>query len=372
MTRYRANRHPANRLLLRADPLPMIARRLGRKPSATADLYLGFACADLIASGQIERFAPTVFRAGSSLIVLRQDAGLSPLPAHDRLIWLIDDDVAAGLRDPDLPRWYRLRLALLEARAAPRLRQAASQIVVPGPAMAGVMIAAGVERDRLVLLPPAWPEPTMAPTKGSAAGPIRIAWLGAASHAGDARRAAEILRQLLQRRPETEASSARRIEIIWSANHALPVDLAAHPSISPLPAMNWTDYRHWIAQARIDIGLYPIAARGFNRGRSANKLGEYAQAGAAVLGSEDWRDAHEAAAAGACQLLPPAPDAWVNAILELIARPERARALAEANRLWQARHGFRLQRRIWAGLLPDLEIAPDISLQSPSLQVLSP
>jgi hypothetical protein len=347
--------------MLRPDRWPMIARRLGRKPSATADLYLGLACADLIADGRIEQFAPTVFRAGSSLIILRHDAGLNPLPAHERLIWLVDDDFDAGLRDRELPRWYRLRLALLEARAARRLRDAADQIVVPGPAMAEVMTAAGIRSSRLTLLPPAWPAPRMAPRNPCTARPIRVAWLGAASHAGDARHAAEIFRQLLRHSPETE--------IIWSSNHALPGGLARHPSVSALPAMNWPDYRDWIARARFDIGLYPISSAGFNRGRSANKLGEYAQAGASVLGSEGWQDAYEAARFGACQLLPPVPAAWVDAILELSARPERARALAEANRIWQTQHGFILQRRIWAGLLPDLDIKSDISLQPPSSQV---
>lgn len=331
---------------LRPDPLPLIGRRLGRKPSASADLYLGFACAGLIADGQIECLAPTVFRAGRTLIVIRHDAGLRPLPEHDRLIWLVDDDVASGLRDADLPRWYRLRLALLEARAARRLRPAADRIVVPGPAMAGVMREKGVAVDRLVELPPAWPR-AQSLLPDPARLPGRIAWLGAASHAGDARRAGQILRRLLRATPKAQ--------ILWSANHPLPDDLTRHPGVTILPAMNWHDYRAWLARAEFDIGLYPILPEGFNRGRSANKLGEYDQAGAAVLGAEGWQDAQTAARAGACLLLPPDPDLWVQAILGLLADPARAHDLAAANRLWQAAHGFDLQRRIWADLLPDLD-----------------
>lgn len=330
---------------LSPDPLPLIGRKLGRKPSATADLYLGFACADLIADGRIECFAPTVFRAGRTLIVIRHDAGLRPLPDHDRLIWLVDDDVASGLRDADLPRWYRLRLALLEARAGRRLIRAADRIVVSGPAMAGVMREKGVADDQLVELPPAWPS-AQGPLPDRTRPPRRIAWLGAASHAGDARRASEILRLLLQATPEAQ--------ILWSANHPLPDDLTRHPGVTIVPAMNWHDYRAWLARAEFDIGLYPILPEGFNRGRSANKLGEYDQAGAAVLGAEGWQDAQAAARSGACLLLPPDPTLWVQAILGLQADPARAHDLAAANRLWQGAHGFDLQRRIWAKLLPDL------------------
>lgn len=331
---------------LRPDHLPLIGRKLGRKPSATADLYLGFACADLIEDGQIQQFAPTVFRAGRTLIVMRHDAGLRPLPAHDRLIWLVDDDVAAGMRDGDLPLWYRLRLALVEARAGRRLMRAADRIIVPGPAMAGVMRGLGVGDERLAILPPAWPT-SHAPLPDPTRAPRRIAWLGAASHAGDARRAADIIRLMLKSLPEAQ--------VIWSANHPLPADLADDPAMTVVPAMNWRDYRAWLARAEFDIGLYPILAEGFNRGRSANKLGEYDQAGAAVLGAEGWQDAKAAAQAGACLLLPPSPEVWAQAILGLCADPARAHDLAAANRLWQSEHGFDLQRRIWADLLPDLD-----------------
>lgn len=343
--------------MLEADPAPFIARRLGRKPSATADLYLGFCCADLIADGRIEQFAPPVFRAGRTLIVLRHDAGLVPLPAHDRLIWLIDDDVPAGIRDPDLPLWYRLRLALLETRAGRRLARAADRIVVPGPALAAVLASRGIARERMAILPPAWPA-AAAPLPEPDMGPRRIAWLGAASHAADARRAAAILRLILRDFPETE--------VIWSENNPAPADLARHPHFRPVPPLGWTDYRAWLGTAHFDVGLYPIGETGFNRGRSLNKLGEYDQAGAAVLAATAWRDAEAAAGAGACLLLPPEPAAWRDAIRALHSDPARLHALAAANRLWQAEHGFSHQRRIWADLLPGTDFSDSRSVSARS------
>ncbi|MFC3060901.1 hypothetical protein [Paenirhodobacter populi] len=344
--------------MLRADPLPFIARRLGRKPSATADLYLGFCCADLIADGRIEQFAPTVFRAGRTLIVLRHDAGLVPLPAHERLIWLIDDDVPAGIGDAELPLWYRLRLAVLEARAARRLARAADRIVVPGPSLAAVLAARGIARDRMTILPPAWPA-SAAPLPDPVQPPRRIAWLGAASHARDTQRAAAILRLVLQDFPETA--------VIWSANNPAPPDLAHHPGFERVPPLDWHSYRKWLGAARFDIGLYPIGGQGFNRGRSANKLGEYDQAGAAVLASTAWRDAEAAAAAGACLLLPPEPAAWRDAIRALHSDPARLHALAAANRLWQAEHGFGHQRRIWSDLLPGTDFSASRSASARSV-----
>ncbi|HEY0276550.1 MAG TPA: hypothetical protein VGC31_10855 [Paenirhodobacter sp.] len=334
---------------LTPDRLPFLARRLGRKPSATADLYLGFSCADLIADGRIERLAPTVFRAGRTLIVLRHDAGLAPLPAHDRVIWLIDDDIATGIRDAGLPLWYRFRLRMLEARAERRLAPVADRIIVPGPGLGAAMRARGIAAERLIELPPAWPV-GCARLPDPHLPPRRIAWLGAASHAGDARHAAVILSRAVRDFPD--------LTVIWSMNHPVPQELAPHPRIERIPALNWRDYRSWLARADFDIGIYPIRAEGFNRGRSANKLGEYDQAGAAILGAQGWRDAEAAAAAGACLLLPPDPDAWNTAIRVLRNDPPRLHALAATNRLWQVDHGLRQQRRIWSGLLPDVDFSP--------------
>lgn len=336
---------------LRRDRLAALSRRLGRKPSATADLYLATSCADLIADGRIERLAPTVFRTEKTLIVLRHDAGVAhSAGAGRRLIWLIDDDAPAGVLDPDLPLWYRLRLALLEARREAALRRAADVIVVPGPAMRARMLARGAPPEAIVEIAPAWPAAQSALPDTTADQPLRVAWLGAASHAADAKRCADILRATLRAVPS--------LEILWSANHPLPADLARHAGLRTIPAMGWPDYRDWLRGAEFDIGLYPIGASGFNRGRSANKLGEYDQAGAAVLASESWQDAAPAARAGACLLLPQAPDAWAQAIARLYAAPERRHALAAANRFWQKSHDLSKQRALWSALLPETDFTP--------------
>ncbi|TMV35604.1 hypothetical protein FGG78_44395, partial [Thioclava sp. BHET1] len=109
------------------------------------------------------------------------------------------------------------------------------------------------------------------------------------------------------------------LSIIWSGNHELPRGLQGHPQFEIIPRMNWTAYRGWMQSERFDIGLYPLKSHGFNRARSANKLAEYDQFGAAVVGSSKWTSAREAHAVGACRLVQDDPMRWryeIHALIE--------------------------------------------------------
>lgn len=336
------------RMGVRCDPMPWLGRLLSTGPSASADLYFGFCQADLIRDGRIERYAPTVFRWGRTLVVVRHDGGLTRLPAHDRLVLVVDDDWRGGLGDANLPVWYRLQLGLREGRAARRLEAAADVIVASCEALAALL------RDRhraarVEVIEPAWCGPRAG--LSHAVGPQRrIAVLGAASHRQDSRWIVPVLSALVEERPD--------LGILWSGNHALPAVLANRADVVTVPALNWDGYRRWIGDMRADIGLYPLRPGAFNRARSINKLGEYDRIGAAVVGSDNWTSAGEAARAGACVLLSPSPAVWIDTLLGLLDRPEQVHALAARNREWLAQRGCQRQRAQWAALMEQIAPGP--------------
>lgn len=327
--------------------------------SPTADLYLGFSCQDLLADGRIRRLAPTVFQAGDTLVVMRHTAGLKIWPPCRRLIYLIDDDIRAGIADSALPLVYRAKLVALELSAARRLEPEAAVILTTSPALSARYrrLHPGKPVEEIA---PAWPveampeiapDPDSAPGSGIALAPkaaapgCRIALLMGKSHAQDAAPLWHPLAGLLSRRPD--------ITLTVSGNLALPRGMRDHPQIERLPALDWAAYRLWLGQARFGIGLVPhLASCRFNAARSDSKLGEYAMTGAAVLASDSWGAGREAAAAGRCLALAPRPEDWIAAIEHLVCEPARARTLAARNRAaLAAADTARRQRALWERLL---------------------
>ncbi|TMV77358.1 hypothetical protein FGG78_27375, partial [Thioclava sp. BHET1] len=138
------------------DRFARLSRLLASSSSPTADLYLGFCCADLLRAGILECHAPTVFRIGRTVIVMRHDSGLGRLPRHDRLIYLIDDNWRAGLTDRSVPTWYRMRMALLEARAGLRMERVADAIVTSSSRLAAIFRRLHPDIP-VVKMDPAWP-----------------------------------------------------------------------------------------------------------------------------------------------------------------------------------------------------------------------
>ncbi|ARC87497.1 hypothetical protein [Rhodovulum sp. MB263] len=318
-------------------------RFLAGPQSPTADLYFGFSLAGAIAAGRVRQLAPTVFLAGDTLVVMRHLAGLCLLPRYRRLIYLIDDDILAGIRDRALPRAYRAKLAALELPAALRCGAAAEAVVATSPALVAQWRARQPGKT-VIATAPAWPVAEM-PAPLQAAPLRRIALIMGRSHARDAAPLWAPLLALLDRRPA--------LGLTVSGNLDLPAPVRSHPRVDILPARGWADYLAWLRKARADIGLVPhFAARGFNAARSGSKLGEYAMTGAAVLGAEAWAEGRAAAAAGRCLALPPDPKAWIAAIERLTEAPEEARALAARNRsALIAEDACGRQQRLWSDLL---------------------
>ncbi|WP_146746259.1 glycosyltransferase family protein [Rhodovulum viride] len=315
--------------------------------SPTADLYLGFACRDRLARGALRQLSPTVFAAGETLIVIRHAAGMRTLPPHRRLVYVIDDDIRAGIADRALPPIYRAKLALLEWPEARRFEPAAAAILATSSALAATLRARR-PGARVEEIAPAWPVAQM-PVPDPVAPIRRIGLLMGRSHARDAAPLWAPLLRVLDRRPG--------LALTVSGNLDLPRAVARHPAVDVLPALDWAAYLGWLRQARLDLGLVPhLASRRFNAARSASKLGEYAMAGAAVIGSDSWHEAARGAMCGRCLALGADPAAWIAAIDRLIDDPASARAMAAKNReALIAADAEGHQRRLWASLLDAAE-----------------
>lgn len=312
---------------------------LSQKWSPTASLYLAWSMQAARAEGRIEPLSPTVFRHGSTLIVLRHPSGLRTLPRHERLIYVIDDDWRAGLLDHGLPPAYRCTLALREALAARQI-EARADVFLAASEVLAERYRARHPGKTVAVLEPAWP---------GAAGPLarqeptRIACLSAATHRRDFLFLRPVLDNLLER-PE--------VRLTVSGNLPLPRSWHRHDRVDVVPAMDWNGYRRWMMGKSFDIGLYPACRTPFNAARSRNKLLEFDQFGAALLCSQGWEPGEQAARAGRCLALPDRQEDWARALGNLIDGRLDAAALAARNREALTREKpLARQQRAWEAIL---------------------
>src|SRR6056297_3336189 len=100
----------------------------------TTALYFLNACADWIADGLVEQTGTNSFRTSRANLVIRQDLPEAVGQALDdrsrKLVYLVDDHVAAHASDVGLPENYRARLADRWQRVFQPLLRRASAIVV--------------------------------------------------------------------------------------------------------------------------------------------------------------------------------------------------------------------------------------------------
>lgn len=335
---------------VRADPFPFVGKLFAGQASPTADLYFADAHASEVEAGTVERFSSTVFRIERTLIVFRHDGGLSPLPAHDRLIFVIDDDWRAGIRDLSIPLAYRVELVAREWRSVRRLEAQADLVVVSSDWLA-MQYRLRYPGRPVHVVEPVWAG-RGADLDDETSQSSSIAVLGAMTHRRDNTWLIPALTALAERHPD--------LQVLWADHHVFPRKLANRMHLSIVPVMDWVAYRRWLTTVRAQIGLYPLRPSGFNKARSLNKLGEFDQIGAAVVGSAGWTAAREAVAHGACVLVPHAIDAWIATVSDLLHHPARAREIAKANRNWLAGRGAVRQRKQWREIL-SINMAPGIA-----------
>jgi hypothetical protein len=255
--------------------IPFLAR-FERLP--TADLYVLNPLAVLKRSAprlpKLRRIAKTLYVIGRTGIVVRygEAADIAHLrkAGAARLVYVADDDFAAGGADPSLPQRYRERLAAFAATHWPTLREAADIVVVPGTALAEEYGA----KARIVL--PLWERPPADLAHFDSPERLEIAYLGTASHVGDFAEIAPLVADALTK-------CRRDVRLTLFLGEATPAELARHARVNVRAPMSWWRYRRALRTMRFHLALYPLRDTAFNRARSASKFHEHALIGAASL-----------------------------------------------------------------------------------------
>lgn len=197
-----------------------------------------------------------------------------------RLYYVIDDNLWAADHDVSLPELYRQRLLSLRNGQHNKLATAADTIVVPSPALFEVYEQQGFQ---VKMLDPFWSEALSTDWcfhDLPADAPLRIGYLGTASHAADRKFVLEIFENLL--------ATGANVELTIVGDHDVPPQLSTHPKLRVLRHLDWYFYRKRLFKHRFDVLLYPVIPSSFNDARSANKLAEHAVCGGVGVYSDSW------------------------------------------------------------------------------------
>lgn len=296
----------------------------------TADIYFINAMGDLLSSeGGVTALGPNVYGANGIFAVLRyaSDAELAMLETArpHRVIYVVDDDLAALSRSGELPAGYRSRLAGFVERSLPRILAMADTILAPNP-----LLLARFPNHDTGLIQPSHCTVCDDFAHFEEGATLRLLFTGSRSHAGDLEAIAPALERLCKRHPE--------IEITTFLGPAAPAPLRRLHSIVNRAALPWASYREVMATERFHVALAPFRRIPTNECRSHNKVHDHAAFGAAGLYGDilPYRETVSHGRDGL--LLAPEPEAWLDALARLVRDPAPARRLAEA--------GAGLSRRI--------------------------
>jgi hypothetical protein len=160
---------------------------------------------------------------------------------------------------------------------------------------------------------------------------LRLVFTGSRSHAGDLEMIAPALQRLCTAHPG--------IELTTFLGTSAPAALRNCGNVVNRKALTWDAYKVLMATARFHIALAPFRRTATNECRSHNKLHDHAAFGAAGLYGDilPYRDVVSHDRDGL--LLPPDPEAWLEALRRLVEDPASAQRLAEAGAGLSARIG---------------------------------
>jgi hypothetical protein len=265
--------------------------------------------------------APNVYALGRTGVVVRYgreaDLDLLRRAGIRRVVYIADDDFAAGAKDERLPARYREKLAAFAAGAWPVLRDAADIVLVPGSVLAEIY------GPKARIAPPVWQRPPAPQAHFGRGNAIKIAYLGTGSHLPDLADYAPAIAAALDAHPDA------RLTLFTGEN--TPNALREHRQVKVSAQMAWWRYKLALPRMRFHLALYPLADTPFSRARSANKLYEHALTGAASLMSPN--PALQAAAGPDLkEVFVENPEDWTRRLREDISDREGLRRRAEATR----------------------------------------
>ncbi|NOW44557.1 hypothetical protein FHW96_000699 [Novosphingobium sp. SG751A] len=286
------------------------------------------------------------FIAGDAFVLIRQDRPKvmrMALNWRGPMVYVIDDDVAAGAVCPLLPDTYRARLAWFQ-QAFHRDLLARADIVLA----ASEVLAQRLARNRagpIMRIDPAWRQPLadgahFAPLARGA--PLQVVQLGSGSHRGALAAIAPIMRDLLDRH--------QNLRFTYFSPRTIDQGLERHSRARRIEPMTWPEYQRWMARNRFHLALYPLTQTAFDRARSASKLTEHAIMGAAGLYPQGWPPAqgHEGAL-----MAPDRPEEWGETITQCIHRRYELQWIAQSfSKSLPCVQRFAVQQEMWQRILP--------------------
>ncbi|MDN6298536.1 MAG: glycosyltransferase [Halomonas sp.] len=238
--------------------------------------------------------------------------------AFGRVVYIIDDDLAAAAEDTTLPPAYRARMARA-AEQQPRLLALADEVQVASP-----QLARRLQHDNVTVTPP----PMIAPRPGlehfarkpSAEEPWRLGFYGTRAHLADLERIAPVLEAIQRKRDDTTLE-------LMLGEHA-PAALACLPRTNCPPPLGWQKFRRYQARQRVHIGLAPLCDTPFNRGKSFIKFLDIAAMGGVGVYANcaPYTEVVEHGVNGLLAKDDPAD--WQRCIEWLLDHPARARSMA--------------------------------------------
>ncbi|MDN3526606.1 glycosyltransferase [Halomonas sabkhae] len=233
-----------------------------------------------------------------------------------RIVYVIDDDIAAAAADDTLPEAYRKRMGRL-ASLQPRLLALADVVVASSEALAARFEER--HRDVRVLTPSLIsPLPDLHHFEQST---WCLGFHGTRAHLADLQHIASALIHL------HDEQSALTMEVMMGQH--TPPELRGLERVAAPQAKSWRAFqRHQQAQ-RLQIGVAPLLDTPFNRGKSFIKFFDITAMGGVGVYSRrsPYTEIVEDGETGL--LVEDCPQAWLEALRYLVANPETAKAMAE-------------------------------------------
>ena len=331
---------------------------VARLPST--DLFFADAMADCIARpwrprAPIRSIGRNAFVCGETMLLIRRDAEAimrAALGWRGRLLYFIDDDIAGGAENSDLPAAYRRRLTAFDHDFHAGLLARADVVIAASDVLADRLAGRVQPGAPIRRIDPFWREPLPDQRHYEPlvrGGAIHLAHLGSASHRGGLAALAPALAGVLRRHATLRFTYIAPVPALGG--------LDADRRVVRIAPKRWPRYRHWLARQRFHLALYPLTDSRFDRARSANKLREHALCGAVGVYPADWLYARAMTATSEGALFAPAdPGAWEDGLEQAIARRSQlAHIAACANRTLSCHDDRARQRQLWAALF---NIAP--------------
>ena len=235
--------------------------------------------------------------------------------------YLMDDDIPAVVRAPELPWRYALKTAWRYARSRRLLGRICSHVWVSTPELARRYADASprLVEPRFVASPPSNPKPPVYFYHGSWAHRREIHWLVA------------VVRQVQRAVPEAwfEIMGTDRVRQLF---RGIPRVRVVHP-------MPWADYRAYAGSVRYQVGLAPCFDTHFNRARSHSKIFDITRLGAAGIYSDVTPYADRVVHGSTGLLCANVLDKWVAATIHLLCEKKLQTSIHARAAAWCTNQG---------------------------------